>query len=203
MRIIGSRKKRLKKPGNIGWDFWKRYFFSVAVSAPIHLAGSNRKLFGRSENCRLARRRSKRHLAHDEERVSRLRRRDAKDFRAQARPQPSAQPRLSNLPCKCELRTGGRTLGREGRLRVGPWPKIHNICRCRRRLRFRSIAECRRDRRRASRRCSQRHGPHIFEPAPPIGTNTTTDIEYSSNTPIDLTRNMRPCYTPLVNVDFA
>jgi hypothetical protein len=43
----------------------------------------------------------------------------------------------------------------------------------------------------------------IFEPAKLIGTNTSTDIEYSSNTPIELTRDMRPCYTPLVNADFA
>jgi hypothetical protein len=61
------------------------------------------------------------------------------ESRAQARPQPSSQPRLSNLPENMEMPSVWNLirrsdLGREGRLRVGPWPKLSRIRRHRREL---------------------------------------------------------------------
>jgi hypothetical protein len=67
---------------------------------------------------------------------------DESEFRAQARPQPSAQPRLSDLAGRWPKRRfalseGGRTSGHDfGRLRSSMCSKILSVCRLRRRLMF-------------------------------------------------------------------
>jgi len=98
---------------------------SVTVLMPITRAGSNISRRPRCQTRRLARRRSRGHFPA-ERRESPSASADISEFRAQARPQPSAQPRLSDLTWNSQnagfapIQAGGRTMGREGRLRVEP-----------------------------------------------------------------------------------
>ena len=64
---------------------------------------------------------------------------------------------------------GGRTSGREGRLRSSMCSKVLSICRRRRRLNFSAVEGCC-DPYQASPRCSQRRLVHGFEPKPVFGT---------------------------------
>ena len=93
-----------------------------------------------------------------------------------------SQPRLSDLPGIAEWRAiahsegGGRTMGRDGRLRVAPVAEtpLHQPPQAGTRI-FASLARCRRERRRASQRSSQRRGVPYSSQRPLVGTRTVTD----------------------------
>jgi hypothetical protein len=130
---------------------------SVTILLPLNSFGSHRQLLCRCEDCWLARRRSRRHSA-PEERVSRLRRRDAKEFRARARPQPSftaphVRPSLQTRNPQAEAGQAGVKDAKHPSAAGG-----HFV--------FRHIAKCRAEFQQASQQSSQRRGRFLFESTP-------------------------------------